>query len=218
MAFVRLAGVTYLDPDLAYDSYVLFTGADAVTRLINLNGDVVHEWPHAGVPARILDPALNGGRIGDVLVQLSDSGDGRGGIYANGTIGQLDWDGNRIWEWGDQAPGGAARQNHDWELLPNGNRLILVTVPRAVPGLSEAPVGDQGLYEVTPEGRIVWQWLAGDHLEEFGFSEAGWQALRETVARDPGDPWGYLAQPEPQDGQGDESDGGNGREHPKGGL
>ncbi|OBB31337.1 ArsR family transcriptional regulator [Mycolicibacterium peregrinum] len=192
MAFVRLAGVTYLDPELAYDSFVLFTGADGNTRLIDLNGTVVHQWPHAGVPPRILDPALNGGRIGDVGVQLSDSDDARGGIYANGTVGQLDWDGRTVWEWGAQAPGGAARQNHDWELLPNGNRLILTTVPRIVPGLGDHTVGDQGLYEVTPDGEIVWQWLAGDHLDEFGFSEAGWNALRRTVARDPDDPWGYL--------------------------
>lgn len=192
MAFVRLTGVTYLDPELVHDSYVLFTGADSVTRLIDLNGTVVHDWPYAGVPPRILDPVLNGGRIGDVGVQLEDSGDARGGIYANGTIGQLDWDGERVWEWGDQAPGGAARQNHDWELLPSGNRLILATVPRAVPGLGDHIVGDQGLIEVTPSGEIAWQWLAGDHLDEFGFSAAGWEALRQTVARDPEDPWGYL--------------------------
>ena len=192
MAFVRLTGVTYLDPELAHSSYVLFTGADAVTRLIDLNGTVLQEWPYAGVPARMHDPALNNGRIGDLGVQISGSGDARGGIYANGTIGDLDWDGNRIWQWGQQAPGGAARQNHDWEFLPNGNRLVLVTVPRVVPGLGDHVIGDQGLYEVTPDGEIVWEWRAGDHLDEFGLSEAGWVALRETVAGDPGDPWGYL--------------------------
>ncbi|MCV7223928.1 aryl-sulfate sulfotransferase [Mycolicibacterium elephantis] len=192
MSFVRLAGVTYLDPDRVYHSYVLFTGADSVTRLIDLTGTVVHEWPYAGVPPRILDPALNGGRLGDVGVQLSDSGDALGGIYANGTIGQLSWDGERVWEWGGQAPGGAARQNHDWELLPNGNWLILVTAPRVVPGLGDHVVGDQGLYEVAPDGEIVWSWLAGDHLDEFGFSADGWAALRATVDRDPEDPWGYL--------------------------
>ncbi|MFC8934376.1 aryl-sulfate sulfotransferase [Rhodococcus sp. NPDC057135] len=192
MAFVRLTGVTYLDPELVHDSYVLFTGADSVTRLIDLAGAVLHEWPYAGVPPRILDPALNDGLVGDVGVQLSASGDPRGGIYANGTIGQLDWAGERRWEWGAEAPDGVARQNHDWELLPNGNRLILVTVPRVVPTLGDHVVGDQGLYEVAPDGAIVWSWLAGDHLEEFGFSDEGWAALRETVARDPEDPWGYL--------------------------
>ena len=145
MAFVRQSGVTHFDPELAHHSYVLFTGADSVTRLIALDGTVTHEWPYAGVPPRILDPVLNGGRIGDVGVQLSDSGDARGGIYANGTVGQLDWNGDRVWEWGLQAPGGAARQNHDWELLPSGNRLILVTAPRVVPALGEHVVGDQCL-------------------------------------------------------------------------
>ncbi|CAN5681434.1 aryl-sulfate sulfotransferase [soil metagenome] len=192
MAFVRTTGVTYLDPDSVHNSYVLFTGADSVTRVIDLNGTVLHEWPYAGVPPRILDPELNGGRIGDVGVQLSDSADSRGGIYANGSIGQLSWNGDVVWDWGEQAPGGAARQNHDWELLAGGNRLILVTAPRVVPALGEHVVGDQGLYEVTPDGEIAWSWLAGDHLDEFGFSEPGWAALRETVARDPEDPWGYL--------------------------
>ncbi|MGW1738255.1 aryl-sulfate sulfotransferase [Nocardia sp. NPDC001965] len=192
MAYTRPTGVTYCDPENAYDGYVLFTGADSVTRLIDLTGAVVHEWPFAGVPPRLLDPALNGGRIGEVGVQLSDSGDARGGIYANGTVGQLDWSGNRVWEWGTQAPGGAARQNHDWELLPNGNRLLLVTVPRVVPDLGESTVGDQGLVEVDGHGDIVWQWLAGDHLGELGFSEQGWKTLRENASRDPEDPWGYL--------------------------
>ncbi|WP_280303625.1 aryl-sulfate sulfotransferase [Nocardia neocaledoniensis] len=193
MAYARLTGVTHHAPENAHDSLVLFTGADSITRLIALDGTVVREWPHAGVPPRLLDPALTGGRRGDVGVQLSESGDGRGGIYANGTVGQLDWSGEVVWEWGRQAPGGAARQNHDWQLLPNGNRLLLVTVPRVVAPLGiTAAVGDQGLYEVDPDGAIVWQWLAGDHLDEFGFSDTGWAALRATAARDPEDPWGYL--------------------------
>ncbi|MGW5107794.1 arylsulfotransferase family protein [Nocardia sp. NPDC004123] len=192
MAFVRLTGVTHYEPDSAHDSYLLFSGADSITRLIDMHGVVCHQWPYAGVPPRILDPALTGGRLGDLGVQLSLSGDPRGGIYANGTVGQLNWDGEQVWEWGAQAPGGAARQNHDWELLDNGNRLLLVTIPRVVPQLGPAVVGDQGLYEIAPDGSIVWEWRAGDHLDELGFSEAGWNALRETVARDPDDPWGVL--------------------------
>jgi hypothetical protein len=163
MAFVQFSGVTYHDPDLAYSSYVLYTGADGVSRLIDLNGVVRNEWPHPGVPARIIDPVLNGGRLGDIGVQLSQLEDSPGGIYGNRTVGQLSWSGETVWEWGTEAPGGAARQNHDWELLENGNRLILVAIPREVPGLGPHIVGDQGIYEVTPDGRIVWDWKAGDH-------------------------------------------------------
>ena len=192
MGFVRPAGVTYLDTNLAYDTFIIFTGADSVTRLIDLNGTVIKEWRYPGVPARVLNPAHTGGKKGNVGLQLSASDDPRGGIYGNGTIGQLDWEGNRVWEWGSQAPGGAARQNHDWELLPNGNWLVLVTVPRVVDDLGPEVIGDQGLVEVSPDGAVVWKWSSGEHLSELGLSEHGWELLRGTVARVPGDPWGCL--------------------------
>jgi hypothetical protein len=192
MALVRLDGVTYHDPTRAHGSFVLYTAADGVTRLIDLAGEVRKEWPFPGVPARIVDPAINGGRLGDVGVQLSEVPDSNGGIYANRTVGTLSWTGDKLWEWGTEAPGGAARQNHDWELLPNGNHLLLVTIPRQVPGLGEGLVGDQGLYEVTTDGNIVWEWKAGDHLSEFGFSETGFEYLRDAVSDDPENPWGYL--------------------------
>ncbi|WP_051579965.1 aryl-sulfate sulfotransferase [Pseudonocardia acaciae] len=192
MAFVRFSGVTYLDPGRAYPGYVLYSGADGITRLIDLHGRVHQRWPFPGVPPRIIDPALNGGRLGDVGLQLSQVPGGRGGIYANRTVGQLSWTGETLWEWGTQAPGGAARQNHDWQLLANGNRLLLVTIPRRVPGLGAHVTGDQGLYEVTPDGEIVWEWRAGDHLDELGLSDEGRENMRAAVARDPGDIWGYL--------------------------
>ena len=192
VTFAQHRGVTFHDPENAYASYVLYSAADGVTRLIDLTGVVRKEWPHAGVPARIIDPALNHGRIGDVGVQLSQVPDSPGGIYGNRTVGQLSWTGETRWEWGTEAPGGAARQNHDWQLLPNGNRLLLVTIPRVVPELGHQTVGDQGLYEVNPDGKIVWEWRAGDHLSEFGFSTEGMAHLRASVARHPGDVWGYL--------------------------
>lgn len=192
MGFLRPTGVTYSEPDLVYNTHVLFTGADGVTRLIDINGDVVHQWLYPGVPPRILDPALIGGQKGQVALQLSESGDPRGGIYANGTIGRLDWDGNRLWEWGREAPGGAARQNHDWQLLANGNWLVLVTVLRVVEALGPEVIGDQGLVEVSPDGEVVWRWSSGDHLSELGLSEHGRELLREAVACDPANPWGCL--------------------------
>jgi Arylsulfotransferase (ASST) len=38
----------------------------------------------------------------------------------------------------------------------------------------------------------VWKWAAGDHLNEFGFSADGLRYLRERVARNPIEIWGYL--------------------------
>jgi hypothetical protein len=185
-------GVTIYDPAKSYNSFVCFSAMDGNTHLIDMNGNEVHRWNHAGLPGEIIDPKLIGGKLGHVLLQLTDGEDKRGGIFSNGTVGELDWDGRIIWEWGEHAPGGAARQNHDWARLPNGNTLLLVAMPHAVRGLGPKIIGDQGIYEVSPEGAIVWKWVAGDHLSEFGISPAGMKYLRERIARTPVDIWGYL--------------------------
>ena len=185
-------GVVRHDPAAVQPGYVLFTGGDGVTRLIDRSGTVLRSWPHPGLPPRIVDPATTGSRRGDIVLQLSANDDPRGGIFSDRTIGQLTWQGDVVWEWGHEAPGGSARQNHDWQILPDGRRLLLVAVPRPVPGLSSVPLGDQGLFEIAADGRVLWTWLAGDHLDELGLSTAGMQWLRETVEQYPDDPWGFL--------------------------
>jgi hypothetical protein len=185
-------GVTVYEPTRAYNSFVCFSALDGKTHLVDMDGNQVHQWPHPGVPGEVIDPKLVGGQRGHVLLQTADGSDTRGGIFSNGTVGELDWSGKTVWEWGLQAPGGAARQNHDWARLPNGNTLLLVTLPRPVKGLGPKEVGDQGIYEVTRDGRIVWSWAAGDHLNEFGLSADGLRYLRERVAHNPIEIWGYL--------------------------
>jgi hypothetical protein len=61
-----------------------------------------------------------------------------------------------------------------------------------VDDLGPEVIGDQGLVEVSPDGAVVWKWSSGEHLSELGLSEHGWELLRGTVARVPGDPWGCL--------------------------
>jgi hypothetical protein len=185
-------GVTLYDPARAYNSYFCFSSLDGATHLIDMDGNEVHRWNHVGNPGNVIDPGLVAGARGHVLLQLESVDDPRGGIFRDKTVAELDWDGKPVWEWGEQAPGGAARQNHDWARLANGDALLLVAVPRAVPGLGPKVLGDQAIYEVTPAGKIVWSWVAGDHLPEFGFSPAGMRYLRERVRRNPPEPYGYL--------------------------
>ena len=61
-------------------------------------------------------PRLEGGGAGVVPNQPAE--------FRNKTIGELDWDGKTVWEWGKEAPGGAARQHHDWFREANGNTLV----------------------------------------------------------------------------------------------
>lgn len=176
-------GVTIYDPTRAYNSFVVFGAPDGKAHLIDMDGHEVHHWAKAGFPTEILDPVVAGGEKGRLLVQLSNGQSAYGGIFENRSIGELDWNGDVVWSWGGkQAPSGLARQNHDWERLPNGDTLVVATIDRIIARFSKKPIADQAIYEVTPKGKIVWRWIAGDHIDEFGFSKAGLTLLRSILA------------------------------------
>ena len=127
--------MTIYDPARAYNSFICFSAPDGHTHVVDMDGNEVHQWRYVGLPGNIMDPALTGGERGHILLQLSGNGDKRGGIFTNRMVGELDWNGKTLWQWGTQAPGGSARQNHDWARLPNGDTLLLVTIPHKVSGL-----------------------------------------------------------------------------------
>ena len=184
-------GVTVYDPARAYNSYVVFGAPDGKAHLIDMDGAEVHRWDKAGFPTEVLDPSVAGGAKGRLLVQLSNDASPYGGIFGNRSIGELDWDGHVVWSWGEQAPGGAARQNHDWSRLPNGDTLVVSTLDRILPRFSPKPVADQAIYEVTPKGEVVWTWRVADHIDEFGLSPEG-LALLKTVLADGNTGHGFL--------------------------
>jgi len=183
-------GVTRYDPAQAYNSFIVFAGPDKKTHLIDMDGHEVHVWPYQGFPSLYLDPALADGQKGHVLLQLQ-AGDTKqtsavpgAAMFNNKTIGEVDWDGKTVWSWGDQAPGGAARQHHDLRRLPNGNTLVLVNVLHPVTGFTQPLVFDDAIYEVTPKGEVVWRWLASDHLDEFGFTPDQLKLVRASRSPD----------------------------------
>lgn len=188
----RRSGVIYHNPEKSFKSLVCFSALDRKTHLINLDGEQVHQWDYLGLPGNIIDPTLNDGQRGHLLVQYEMDPNEMIGIFGNKTVAQIDWNGDVVWKWGEQAPGGMARQNHDWLRLENGNTLLLVARPAIVPLLADHEIGDQGLLEVAPDGTIVWSWMAGDHIDEFGISADGIDYLRGILSRGEKDPWGYL--------------------------
>ncbi|WP_455921710.1 aryl-sulfate sulfotransferase [Pseudomonas putida] len=177
-------GVTRYDPSKAYNQYVIFAGADKQTHLIDMDGNEVKSWPHNGFPSAIIDPKLVGGERGHVLLQLSDKAPGPLGAAGNGlanqSVGELDWSGKVVWQWGDKAPGGAAQQHHDQRRLSNGNTLVLANKVHKVAGFKVPELIDDVVYEVDPQGQVKWQWLASDHLTEFGFTPAQLKLVRAT--------------------------------------
>jgi hypothetical protein len=183
-------GVTVYDPKLAYNTYVVFASPDHKTRLIDMDGNVVHQWNYAGFPSEIIDPQIAGGKRGHLLVQLSTlEGNGAGIVpnmpaeFRNKTIGELDWDGKAVWQWGANVAEGV-RQHHDWFREANGNTLVLANSFHPIPGFSLPNILDDVIYDVTPAGKITWQWKASEHLDEIGFTPAELALLRKVQTPD----------------------------------
>jgi hypothetical protein len=175
-------GTTLYDPQKAWSGYVVFSAPDHKTRVIDMNGNVVHQWEYFGFPPELIDPANTRGEKGHLIVQSRNGDSPYGGIFSNEEVAELDWDGRIVWRWGAQAPGGKARQNHDWDRLPNGNTLLVTTVDRVVPGVSARPIADQVIREIDPQDKEVWSWTVGDHIDEFGISPEGRDLLRKVFA------------------------------------
>ena len=184
-------GVTRYEPALAYNSYIVFSAPDHRTHLIDMDGTEMHSWPKAGFPSEVLDPAVTGGRLGHVLVQLDNIEQSGAGVtpgepaeFRNKTIGEMDWDGKVVWSWGPSAPGGAAKQHHDWQRLPNGNTLVLAHLLHPIAGFKLPNLLDDVVYEVTPAGQVVWRWVASDHLDELGFTPEQLKLVRASASPD----------------------------------
>lgn len=180
-------GVTIYNPRLAYNCYVLFDAPDNRTHMVDMDGNVVHTWSHVGFPSKMIAPGLMGGRRGDVFVQLSRLKRLPHGLrreeavgYANRTFGIVGWNDRIVWQWGRKAPGGAAHQNHDEERLADGDTLIISLWYHHVKGFVLPKVLDDVIEQISPDGAIVWRWVASAHLGELGFTPAELALMRAT--------------------------------------
>ena len=91
----------------------------------------------------------------------------------NGPFSQADWDHVKL----DGTPlpslgaGGGHPDHHDIQLLPNGNRLMIVYIPRRhvdlrrFGGPRDTTVFDGQVQELTPDGQLVWSWSTKGHVK-----------------------------------------------------
>ena len=105
----------------ACDDYVLFaTLNSSVVRLIDLDGNVVHSWETNGVGhAVLLD-------TGNLLVRgYVPNSRFQGPGVDGGLLEEFDWDGNLVWS--HVVNDEHQQAHHDFDVLPNGNLLYVVT-------------------------------------------------------------------------------------------
>lgn len=178
-------GLRKYDREKTEAGYILYT-PDHSNKflLINLEGEIVHEWPAFTSHFGYLLPN------GHLLLDTEFAPDREIGVL------ELDWDGNEVWFCPCQI-------HHDFQRLENGNTMLLCQ--REIENCSHIADGSllsTYIYEVTPECEIVWEWRSEDHTEELvrlvgatfprDTSDGDWthsntvQVLPETpVSRDP---------------------------------
>ena len=161
-------GLQYYDPSRAYNGYTLFSpwgGKDV--WLIDMRGRFVHRWqmPYMpGVHGRLLPNGnlLYAGK--DPNGPVPDFGGCAGHLL------EMDWNGNITWQYDD------AYMSHDFFRMDNGNTMVLKWTPipadvagkvqGGIPGTErEGLIWSDVLHEVNPDGEVVWEWLAYEHLD-----------------------------------------------------
>ena len=220
-------GVTIYKPDKCWNGYIVLSNvlhgmpdkfperAKKGVVLIDMNGNVVHSWKGvSGFPAKVLP----GGRLMGALKDKKSPG------HDNDIMVQLDFDGNPEWQFnklekltfktkeGKLKSVWSARQHHDFQREPN-------PVGYYVPGL--APYVDKGktlvhsrcpgkdrsqrLYEVSWDGKILWEWCASGHLDKISSKFGAFGAKRRARVA------GASGQGGKPGKHGTESSGGNGK-------
>ena len=193
-------GTTIYQPDKAWNGYTVLSalGTPAVV-VLDMNGREVWRWEgydlSAGGPARVLP--------GGIVVAPK-------GVFPrhleNNALVAENFDGEEEWRFdhGEQVDLEAgkqwsARQHHDWQLstfpagyysprftpgLTGSSVLLLTHTSHLDPAIADVVVDDDKLIELGPDGKVAWEWRAGDHIAELGFSPAMRAAIRRLAKRD----------------------------------
>jgi hypothetical protein len=187
-------GTTIYEPGKSWSGYTVFATPDQQgTVVVDMNGRLVKRWTEiAAVPGPMR--VLPGGYL--------MGGDRRRTPHQESRrLIQVDWDGKVVWAFdqGDRVTDdkgvetAVARQHHDWQregspvgyfapatlpLVDRGRTLVLAHKNVTVPAISDKRLEDDRLIEVDWNGKILWDWLASDHVEELGFSPDARTALR----------------------------------------
>ncbi|MCB1672442.1 MAG: aryl-sulfate sulfotransferase [Gammaproteobacteria bacterium] len=200
-------GTTIFDPAETWSGYTIFDGPDGHGAiLVDMNGNVVKQWQEiAGVPGpfRILPGGyIMGGNVQRrphqetvALIQLDWNGNEVWRYDRMEQVRTMETEnasgeksgGELVW---------SSRQHHDWQREGNpvgyyapgqepqvlaGKTLVLAHRNVTVPDISPKRLEDDYLYELSWDGRVVWDWQASDHVDELGFSEDARNAIHRSV-------------------------------------
>jgi hypothetical protein len=189
-------GTTIYDPAQTWNGYtVLSPLAAGAAIVIDMNGKVVKQWDgfvnSAGGPIRVFPNGIVMGANGNNPPRQESL-----------ELIQRDFEGTVLWRFDRneqiQGRGGtiwSARQHHDWQRedfpagyyspgiqpgIDGGRTLLLTHKNHTRPAVADVTLEDDRLIEVSRNGEILWEWLAADHIDEFGFSDAARKVIKSA--------------------------------------
>ena len=203
--FVKIITVIINDKD-SFEGYTLFSPEYYLaTYLINNSGEIVKKWKSDYIQCSQSNLLENGNLVRASLARINPYFPGGG---MTGRIEMFNWDGDLIWVFEHTTKDYCL--NHGFEILPNGNILLIawevktyseainagrnpLTIPAGV-------IWPCYIIEVEPilpkGGNIVWEWHAWDHLiQDYDGSRDNYGIVRnhpELIDINFGLPMGYI--------------------------
>ena len=184
----RTVGVFNRAPGVS-EGYTLFSpSANNVAYLIDNCGQLVHSWEASDKPGNALYLMDDGSLYRAAQTQnLQIVAGGAGGV-----IEKYNWEGDLVWTYTYSSPN--FRAHHDFQVLPNGNVLILAWEVKSQMNciqngrdpelITENELWPEKIIEVEPfgtnEGTIVWEWNAWDHMiQDFDDTKANFGVVAD---------------------------------------
>jgi hypothetical protein len=171
----RKHGVRVYKPEKTCDGYTLIS---PYTRndvwLIDMEGNYVHRWVMPTIPRNHGTLLPNGNLLYAMAAPLPPATDMRypqiGGWGISAGLIEVDWEGNEVWRYVD------THQTHTFDRMENGNTIFprITRVPAelapslkgGIPGTEDrGMMWTESIREVTPDGRVAWEWDMADHLD-----------------------------------------------------
>ena len=172
-------GVLQWEKDKAYAGYTLIAPSMSTkTYLIDMEGDIVHEWHHSTKPGLYAELLPNGNILRGV--NLPPTTINFGGT--SGGVEEIDWNGNIVWSY--HLRDDTHTHHHCFKRRANGNTFILSwemktreealakgRKPETIPveGHTYTDITVRGIVpdyiiEVDSSGKTVWEWYTWDHI------------------------------------------------------
>lgn len=175
----QTVGLFTYDTTIAEGYTLLAPYTSHKTYLINNCGHEVNSWESEYTPGANAYLLSDGSllRSGQVFSRFMEAG-GNGGI-----LERYSWDGELIWSY--QISNDTFSQHHDFEVMPNGNILVLIweridrdsalNHGRKPELIMDSFIWAEKIIEIKPVGsnsaEVVWEWRVMDHLIQDEYSD-----------------------------------------------